>query len=130
MPLVTFHVPLTLSPERVSALSDAVHETLVAVANVPADDRFHVVHRHDASTLLIDPGFLGIARGPEAVIVTITFRMGRTETQKQALYSGVARLAEARAGLRPDDVMIVLTENTSLDWSFGAGVAQYAEARV
>jgi 4-oxalocrotonate tautomerase len=28
--------------------------------------------------------------------------------------------------LRPEDIMVVLTENTSLDWSFGAGVAQYA----
>ena len=130
MPLVKFNVPQTLSKERVAELCDAVHEALVANAKVPADDRFHVVHRLEASSLLIDPAFMGIKRGADAVIVEITFRMGRTQPQKQALFSGIARLAEAKAGIHPEDVMIVLTENTSLDWSFGSGVAQYAEAPV
>ncbi|KJS17657.1 MAG: hypothetical protein VR78_05905 [Hoeflea sp. BRH_c9] len=130
MPLVKFNVPQSLSQQRLAGLCDAVHEALVATANVPPDDRFHVVYRHDASSLLIDPAFMGITRGPEAVIVEITFRMGRTQQQKQALFRGIARLALARAGMRPYDVMIVLTENTSLDWSFGGGVAQYAEAPV
>ncbi|MDP2118934.1 MAG: tautomerase family protein [Hoeflea sp.] len=130
MPLVTFHVPQTLPPERVDALCDAVQEALVATANVPADDRFQVVCRHERSGLRIDRGFLGITRGPEAVIVEITFRMGRTLDQKQALFSAIARLAHAKARLRPDDVMVVLTENTSLDWSFGGGVAHYAQTPV
>jgi len=130
MPLVTFNVPLTLSNDRVTGLRDAVHEALVTTAEVPSDDRFHVVHRHDASGLSIDPGFLGVVRGPDAVIVEITFRMGRTQHQKQALYNEIARLALAKAGFRSEDVMVVLTENTSLDWSFGGGVAQYALAPV
>lgn len=128
MPLVKFNVAYTLSDHRVAGLCDAVHEALVATAKVPSDDRFHVVHRHGATGLLIDPGFMGIERGPEAVIVEITFRMGRTDDQKRALFAEITRLAEARAGLRPEDVMIVLTENTSLDWSFGGGIAQYAPA--
>jgi len=126
MPLVTFHVPQSLPDDRITGLRDAVHEALVATANVPRDDRFHVVHRHDASSLLIDPGFPGVDRGPDAAIVQIIFRMGRTESQKQALYAEIARLAQAKAGFRPDDVMVVLSENTSLDWSFGGGVAHYA----
>tara|TARA_R110002020_G_scaffold37723_3_gene113820 strand:- start:1100 stop:1480 length:381 start_codon:yes stop_codon:yes gene_type:complete len=126
MPLVTFNVPAELRDERVAGLCDAVHDALVETAGVPADDRFHVIHRHDPATLRIDPAYLGIGRGPEAVIVEITFRMGRTEQQKRALFAGIARLAQQRAGLRAEDVMVVLTENTSLDWSFGGGVAQYA----
>ena len=126
MPLVTFHIPQTLTEDRVAHLCDAVHESLVATANVPADDRFHVIHRHDRHGLVISPEFLGISRGPEAVIVEITFRMGRTDDQKRALFAGITRLAAARAGLRQEDVMIVLTENTSLDWSFGGGIAQYS----
>lgn len=130
MPLVKFNVPQTFPTDRVAGLCDAVHEALVATANVPSDDRFHVVHRHDASSLLIDPAFPGMKRSADAVVVEITFRMGRTQLQKQSLFSGIVRLAEAKAGMRPDDVMIVLTENTSLDWSFGGGVAQYAETPV
>ncbi len=130
MPLVKFNVPQSLSGERLAGLRTAVHQALVENANVPSDDLFHVVHRLDATSLTVDPAFLGIERSQEVVIVEITFRMGRTEIQKQALYREIARLAQARAALRPEDIMVVLTENTSLDWSFGAGVAQYAPAPI
>lgn len=128
MPLVKFNVPQTLPNDRLAGLRSAVHEALVATANVPPDDLFHVVHRLDQSGLLVDPGFLGVDRSSEAVIIEITFRMGRTDSQKQALYRQIARLAQARAAMRPEDVVVVLTENTSLDWSFGQGVAHYALA--
>lgn len=130
MPLVKFNVPLSLPDERVAGLRRAVHEALVATANVPEDDLFHVVHRLDAKSLVVDPAFPSLERSAEAAIVEITFRMGRTDTQKQALYREIVRLAQARSGFRPEDVMVVLTENTSLDWSFGAGVAHYAPERV
>jgi 4-oxalocrotonate tautomerase len=128
MPLVKFNVPQSLPDNRLTGLRSAVHEALVATANVPSDDVFHVVHRLDHSGLLVDPGFPGVERSPEAVIIEITFRMGRTEAQKQALFRQIARLAQTRAAMRPDDVMVVLTENTSMDWSFGKGVAHYALA--
>ena len=130
MPLVKFNVPQSLPDERVAGLRRAVHEALVATANVPEDDLFHVVNRLDAKSLVVDPDFPSVERSPEAAIVEITFRMGRTDTQKQALYREIVRLAQLKSGFRPEDVMVVLTENTSLDWSFGAGVAHYAPERV
>lgn len=130
MPLVKFNVPQSLPDDRVAGLRHAVHEALVATANVPQDDVFHVVHRLDAKSLVVDPAFPSLERSADAAIVEITFRMGRTDTQKQALYREIVRLAQARSGFRPEDVMVVLTENTSLDWSFGAGVAHYAPERV
>jgi len=130
MPLVKFNVPQSLPDERVAGLRRAVHEALVATANVPEDDLFHVVIRLDAKSLVVDPDFPSLERSPEASIVEIAFRMGRTDTQKQALYREIVRLAQLKSGFRPEDVMVVLTENTSLDWSFGAGVAHYAPERV
>lgn len=128
MPLVKFNVPQSLADDRVAGLRAAVHEALLATANVPEDDLFHVVHRLDRSSLVLNPSFPGLERSAEAVIVEITLRMGRTEAQKQALYRDIGRLAQARAAIRPQDVMVVLFENTSLDWSFGAGIAHYALA--
>lgn len=127
MPLVRFEVPAALAAARVAGLRDAVHAALVAHAGVPADDRFHVVARHEPEALDIDQGFLGVARGPEAVIVAITFRRGRSDDQKRALYRAIASGAETRAGLRPADVMVVVTENGLADWSFGDGIAHYAQ---
>jgi hypothetical protein len=44
---------------------------------------------------------------------------------KRAFYRRLVELAEP-AGVRAEDVMIVLHENGDADWSFGAGEAQYA----
>ncbi|MEZ5841229.1 MAG: tautomerase family protein [Hyphomicrobiales bacterium] len=126
MPLVRIDVPESLSVARAAALSEAVHAALVAHAGVPVDDRFHVISRHEADGLVIDAGFLGIRRGAEAAIVAITFRKGRSDEAKRALYRAIVEGASAKAGMRPEDVMIVLAENTLIDWSFGMGVAQYA----
>ena len=57
MPLVKFSVPQSLADDRVVGLRDAVHEALVATANVPEDDLFHVVHRLDPSSLVLNPSF-------------------------------------------------------------------------
>ncbi|MGJ8571714.1 MAG: tautomerase family protein [Hoeflea sp.] len=117
---------MPLVPEdRVTGLRSAVHEALVTTANMPQDDLFHIVHRLAPAGFISDPVFPGMARSSDAVVIEITFRMGRTEVEKQALYRKIVRFAQADAAMRSDDIMVVLTENTSLDWSFG-GVAHYA----
>jgi len=57
--------------------------------------------------------------------VQITLRAGRSIDQKKALYRAVAENLHVRLGIRKQDVMIVLTENELIDWSFGNGEAQY-----
>ena len=54
-------------------------------------------------------------------------RSGRTPTQKQALYWRIAELASQYAGTEPRNVFVTLTENEPINWSFGDGVAQYAD---
>jgi 4-oxalocrotonate tautomerase len=126
MPLVRLSIPETFTRERQLALSSAVHDAMVETVNVPAADRFQIVTRHGPDDLVIDPAFLGIERGADAVIVQIIFRAGRTSDQKRALFARIAGLAEQNAGMRRSDIMVVLTENALSDWSFGDGVAQYA----
>ncbi len=106
------------------ALGDAVHDALVAAIGIPPDDRFQILTAATAETLVADAAYLGHHRESPA-IVEITLRGGRTNDQKRALYAEIARGAE-RAGVRPDDVMVVLHENQPVDWSFGGGVADYA----
>src|SRR5580704_16025828 len=50
---------------------------------------------------------------------------GRTTEAKQALYRSIAQRLANSPGIRPDDVMIVLTEVGLDDWSFARGEAQY-----
>ena len=126
MPLVRISIPDHFTPERQQALCTAVHDAMVATINVPAADRFQIITRHGPGDLVMDPAFLDIERGKDAVIVHITLRAGRTNDQKRALYAQIADSASRIAGMRPQDIMIVLSENTLPDWSFGNGIAQYA----
>ncbi len=125
MPLVRIDVPGETAPERVEALASAVHAALVDAVGIPADDRFQVVTPHGPRGLKIDPSFPGVARGPDACIVQITFRQGRSADIKRELYLQIGLRAQATAGWRPEDIMIVLHENSAIDWSFGGGIAQY-----
>lgn len=128
MPLVRIDVSSTLPPVRVAAVADSVHQALVATVDVPQADRFQVITAHDRSGLRIDPQFLDIQRSTEALIIAVTFRRGRTDDQKRNLYRQIVERASVAADMRPEDIMVVLTENTLSDWSFGNELAQYASA--
>jgi hypothetical protein len=98
-----------------------VHTALVETMGVPHDDCFQIRARVPAEELVADPQYVGIERC-DPVIVEISLRAGRTVEMKRAFYARVVELA----GVRPEDVMIVLNENALADWSFGNGIAQYA----
>ncbi|MFD8500235.1 tautomerase family protein [Amycolatopsis sp. NPDC059657] len=124
MPLVRIDA-LRADTARLDALGRAVHDALVETIGIPPDDRFQVLTSHD-STLRYD-GFLGIDRDDDIVFVAITMRSGRSPELKRALYRRIADLAHEYAGTEPRNVVITLTENEPIDWSFGHGVAQYAQ---
>ena len=113
--------------DRLEALGRAVHDAMTETIGIPPDDRFQVLASHDgtSSTLRYDPDYLGVHRDDGIVYVAITMRSGRTPAQKQALYRRIAQLAHDYARTEPRNVLVTLTENEPIDWSFGNGVAQY-----
>ena len=84
-----------------------------------------MINEHSPGRLIYNSGYLGVERTAGIVIVQVFLSSGRSTAQKQALYARAAELLAAEAATRPEDVTIVLTENTRADWSFGQGVAQY-----
>ncbi|WP_279580602.1 tautomerase family protein [Fodinicola feengrottensis] len=110
--------------DRLDAIGRAVHEALVETIGFPPNDRFQILTSHNGtdSTLRYDD-YLGIHRDDGIVYVAITMRSGRTASQKQALYRRIAELAEEYAETEPRNVFVTLTENESIDWSFGHGIA-------
>lgn len=122
MPLIRLTVPDHLPDTSVQALAQAVHGALVACCNVPQADRFIVINRLPGSALMLDPYFPNVTRSADACIVDITLLGGRTADQKQRLYRHIAAGA-VQAGLRADDVMVALTENSAIDWSLGRGMS-------
>ncbi len=126
MPLVT----LTLKRERPAAerraIADAVHAALVDSIGIPPDDRFQVVSSR-CDDVIYDPGYLGIARSDDLVMIQVHLSTGRSVAQKQALFAAIAKNLGG-VGIRPEDVFVTLVEVARENWSFGHGIAQYADA--
>ncbi len=110
------------------AVAEGVHRALVETLGVPEDDRFQLVTEHAPGAIFCSPSYLGIAHGRAPVFVQITLNRGRTVEQKKAFYAKVADLLLERARVPRADVIINLVEVEKEDWSFGDGLAQYADA--
>ena len=126
MPLVEIVLRAGKSAEYVSSVSDAIHQALVAQANVPVDDRFQIVHQVPDTALIANPSYGGVSRSPDLIIIRITLNAGRTLEIKKNLYADIAKRLGAAADVRADDILINLTEVTKENWSFGGGRATYA----
>lgn len=126
MPLVRITLRKGKTPEFLRDMSNAVHDALVATANVPADDRFHVIEEVEHDHLVAHPTYGGVERSENVVFVQITLNAGRTVDVKRALYADIARRLQESVDVRPDDVLVSLVEVTRENWSFGGGRATYA----
>ena len=125
MPLVRISVKEGRTPNQQKVIADAVYHAMREALNVPENDRFQVVTEYAGDGLIYDPHYLGIERTDGIVFIHIFLRKGRTVEVKQAFYKRTAELLQEWANVRPEDVLIALTENDAADWSFGNGVAQY-----
>jgi phenylpyruvate tautomerase PptA (4-oxalocrotonate tautomerase family) len=127
VPLVRVSLVKGKTPEYRRKVGDAIHRALVETIDVPPLDRFQLITEHEAGDLVYDPGYLGIARTNDIVIVQITITAGRTLEKKRALFRRIADNLAA-LGLRREDAWVNLVEVAKENWSFGNGVASYAPA--
>lgn len=127
MPLVRITLRKGKSSEFLRDAGDAIHEALVAQANVPADDRFQVFDEVESDRLIAHPSYGGVERSENLMIVEITLNAGRTVEIKRNLYADIVARLQRAVDVRPDDVLISLVEVTKENWSFGKGIATYAQ---
>jgi phenylpyruvate tautomerase PptA (4-oxalocrotonate tautomerase family) len=125
MPLVRISVYNTMPEKKRGKLPQAVYEAMRETISIPENDLFVVLSAHLKGELIVSPNFMAMDRSGEFTLVHITLLRGGSEESKQALYRRIVQLAKEHAGVEPDDVMVVLTENGAADWSFGQGKAQY-----
>jgi phenylpyruvate tautomerase PptA (4-oxalocrotonate tautomerase family) len=118
MPLVTIEVADTVAPQQRRAYADAVHQGLVDGLGMDHEDRFQVIHSLPSDHIIADPHYLGGTRRDVVYVRVQMVRMYDAET-KSAMFDAVAKNLE-QLGVRPDDVFVVVTENTLEDWYPGA----------
>ena len=127
MPLVEIDLLEGRAEAELDAISDAVHEAMVATLDVPQRDRFQIITECPPTRLRFDPDYLDIDRDEQFVLIRITLAAGRTTDAKQAFYRRLAGLLAERIGLRTENLTVAMVENGRDDWSFGRGQASYVE---
>ena len=94
---------------------------------MPHDNEFIAITEHDAANFRYSQTYLGIERSDDLVMIQLTVSNTRSLAQKKSLFKRIAERLGDSPGLRPQDVLINLVEVLPENWSFGHGVAQYAE---
>ena len=108
-------------------IGEIVHNALCEIVNVPADDKFQVITEHAVEELNVSDGYLGNTYTQDIILIQITMNAGRTVDMKKALFKRIADGLHDRLKVRRDDTVINLVEVAKENWSFGGGIAQYAE---
>jgi phenylpyruvate tautomerase PptA (4-oxalocrotonate tautomerase family) len=127
MPLVRISLMQGKPATYRAAIGAAVHRAMVESIKVPPLDHFQVITEYPRGDIVYDPDYLDIKRTDNVVFIQITLNAGRTTEMKRALYRRIVELLGAEPGIRPEDVLINLVEVGKESWSFGNGIASYAQ---
>jgi phenylpyruvate tautomerase PptA (4-oxalocrotonate tautomerase family) len=107
----------------VQALSDGVHRAMVEAFDVPADDRFQVIHQHEPEELVFDRHYMGGPRSDDFVLICITTGKPRSTAMKQSFYRRLTEVLAEAPGIDPKDVMVIISMTGFDGWSFSDGIA-------
>lgn len=127
MPIVRVDIIKNPDSSYIGKIGKIVYQAMRTAINVPDKDNFQVLNEHDRDHFVYDPEYLGIQRTERTVIIQITLNEGRTVDQKKALYKTIADELSQQLSIPKGDVFISLVEVKKENWSFGNGIAQYAE---
>lgn len=127
MPLVRIDLLEGKTAAFKTQLGELVYESMLETIGIPEEDKFVVVNDLKAEELIFSTNYLGVDRTDGIVIIQITMNEGRTTEVKKALYKTVADNLNNQLDIRKEDVFINLVEVNKENWSFGNGIAQYAE---
>ena len=127
MPLVRIDLVKGKPAAHRKQIGEIVYNAMRQTINVPEDDKFQIISEHDADELNIADGYLGNSYTRDVLLIQITMNAGRTVEMKKTLFKRIADDLHDRLKIRREDVVINLVEVAKENWSFGGGVAQYAE---
>lgn len=119
MPLVTISILKGKSREYIKAIADGVNSAVIETMGFPDDDRYQIIHQLASECLQMQ------TREDDRVLMHLVMRAGRSNKAKQAFYKKVVENLSHRPGIQPANILISITENHDIDWSFKDGLAQF-----
>ena len=126
MPFVRIDLKRGKPADYRKTLGEIVYNAMIDLINVPHNDKFQVITEHDRDGLNFADSYLGNSYSEDIVFIQVTLNAGRSLELKKAFYKRIVDDFQSKLHGRPDDVVINLVEVAKENWSFGHGVAQYA----
>jgi phenylpyruvate tautomerase PptA (4-oxalocrotonate tautomerase family) len=126
MPLAKVHVRKGHGAEKKRAIADAVQASLIAILEIPEQDRFQLIQEYEDDHFIHTDAFLDLTYTRDLVMIEIAFIEGRSDELKKALLADLNRRLVETADMRPDDVFVTMYEFGAVNVSFGSGLAQRA----
>lgn len=116
------------SEEYIAALSDGIHQALVDAFEAPPTDKFQAFHEMEPGRFIFDRHYFGGPRSDDYIAIAISIGRPRGTATKQAFYKRLVELLGQKPGVRPEDVMVVISASQRDEWSFSNGEAQLLSA--
>ena len=85
-----------------------------------------MITAHNPDELYLDPGYMGMDRSADAIIITVLFTAERPLEDKKLLTKAIWVNAVEALGIGADDVFIALIPVPKENFSFGRGELQLA----
>ncbi|MEB6335778.1 tautomerase family protein [Serratia rhizosphaerae] len=121
MPFTRITLRQGYSDAQLARLSDIVHRCLTEEFTVPPDDHFQVIETLPANQRVFARHYLSGARSNDFMLFQIVAGRPRTRMQKQNFYRVLSERLQQELAINPDDVMVIIQNNQSDDWSFSNG---------
>ena len=124
MPVTRIAIREGKTSEYKQALMDEIYEAMRETVAIKDGDRFMAITEHGADAFAYGP-FLGIDRSDDLVQIQVFWAPGKSTEDKLAMYRRIVERLSANPGVRPEDVLISVTETAAENWSFGLGETQF-----
>jgi phenylpyruvate tautomerase PptA (4-oxalocrotonate tautomerase family) len=126
MPFTRISLLAGKSPNYLATVLDSLDRALVECFEAPEKDRFVAIHQHQPGELIFDRTYCGGPRSDDYIFFHITTGKARAPETKVRFYRRLVECLADAPGVRPEDVMVVVANSTSEDWSFASGISAAA----
>ena len=116
MPFVTITLKEGKDRKFIKSLSEVIHTAMLEIIVFPEDVLFHKIHEVKREHMVYLNEFRNIKRSEDMIFIECTIKAGRTAEKKQAMYKRILEDLFSELGVRKEDIIIVIRENSAEDW--------------
>lgn len=119
MPFVTITLLEGKDKKFIKSLSEIIHTAMIETISIAPEVLYHVVHELKSEQLIYMPEFRGLKRSADFIMLQIIIRNGRSAELKKEMFKKISDGLNTQLGIRKEDLLITLLENSGDNWYFG-----------